>query len=68
MRPPRVPIDTTCARSRDWAIMLTALGSSSNPSTLAALSHAGVTTYRTDDDGTVTLTIDHGAMHVTTER
>jgi competence protein ComEC len=38
------------------------------PSTLAALSHAGVTTYRTDDDGTVTLTIDHGAMHVTTER
>ena len=38
------------------------------PSTLAALSHAGVTTYRTDDDGTVTLTVDHGAMHVTTER
>jgi len=37
------------------------------PSTLAALDHAGVTTYRTDQDGTVTLTVRHGRMHVTTE-
>ena len=37
------------------------------PSTLAALDHAGVTTYRTDQDGTVTLTVKHGRMHVTTE-
>jgi len=37
------------------------------PSTLAALKHAGVTTYRTDRDGTVTLTVTHGRMNVTTE-
>jgi competence protein ComEC len=37
------------------------------PSTLAALKHAGVTTYRTDRDGTVTLTVTHGQMNVTTE-
>jgi competence protein ComEC len=37
------------------------------PSTLAALEHAGVTTYRTDRDGTVTLTVTHGHMEVTTE-
>ena len=37
------------------------------PSTLAALDHAGVTTYRTDEDGTVSLTVKHGEMHVTTE-
>jgi competence protein ComEC len=37
------------------------------PSTLAALKHAGVTTYRTDRDGTVTLTVTHGQMSVTTE-
>jgi competence protein ComEC len=38
-----------------------------NPSTLAALDHAGVTTYRTDRDGTVTLSVTHGQMTVTTE-
>jgi competence protein ComEC len=38
------------------------------PSTLAALRHAGVATYRTDEDGTVTLTVEHGAMRVRTER
>ena len=38
------------------------------PSTLSALDHAGVTTYRTDQDGTVSLTVKHGRMHVTTER
>jgi competence protein ComEC len=38
------------------------------PSALAALRHAGVETYRTDEDGTVTLTVEHGAMRVTTER
>lgn len=38
------------------------------PSTLAALKHAGVTTYRTDRDGTVTLTVDHGRMKVETDR
>jgi competence protein ComEC len=38
------------------------------PSTLAALRHAGIATYRTDEDGTVTLTVEHGAMRVTTER
>ena len=37
------------------------------PSTLAALERAGVTTYRTDRHGTVTLTVDGGAMRVTTE-
>jgi competence protein ComEC len=37
------------------------------PSSLAALEHAGVTTYRTDRDGTVTLTVTHGHMEVTTE-
>ncbi len=37
------------------------------PSTLSALDHAGVTTYRTDRDGTVTLTVKHGRMRVTTE-
>jgi competence protein ComEC len=38
------------------------------PSSLAALEHAGVTTYRTDRDGTVTLTVKHGRMRATTER
>jgi competence protein ComEC len=38
------------------------------PSTLAALTRADVPTYRTDRDGTVTLTVKHGEMHVTTER
>ena len=38
------------------------------PSTLAALEHAGVATYRTDRDGTVTLTVTHGQMKVATER
>jgi competence protein ComEC len=38
------------------------------PSTLAALKHAGVPTYRTDEDGTVTLTVTHGSMRVDTER
>ncbi len=38
------------------------------PSTLAALRHANVTTYRTDRDGTVTLTVENGAMSVETER
>jgi competence protein ComEC len=37
------------------------------PSTLAALEHAGVATYRTDRNGTVTLTVKHGRMKVTTE-
>ena len=37
------------------------------PSTLTALERAGVTTYRTDRDGTVTLTVKHGRMRVTTE-
>ena len=37
------------------------------PSTLSALDHAGVRTYRTDRDGTVSLTVKHGQMHVTTE-
>jgi len=36
------------------------------PSTLAALDRAGVPTYRTDQDGTVTLTIDEGGMRVQT--
>jgi competence protein ComEC len=38
------------------------------PSTIAALSAAGVRTYRTDRDGTVTLTIDGRRMHVAAER
>jgi competence protein ComEC len=38
-----------------------------SPPTLAALKQAGVTTYRTDRDGTVTLTVTHGHMEVTTE-
>jgi competence protein ComEC len=38
------------------------------PSTLAALHGAGVPTYRTDRDGTVTLTVDRGEMKVQTER
>jgi competence protein ComEC len=37
------------------------------PSTLAALDHADVTTYRTDRNGTVTLTVTHGHVEVTTE-
>ena len=37
------------------------------PSTLTALDHAGVAIYRTDQDGTVSLTVKHGEMHVTTE-
>jgi competence protein ComEC len=37
-------------------------------STLAALERAGVTTYRTDRHGTVTLRVENGAMHVETER
>jgi competence protein ComEC len=38
------------------------------PSTLSALRHAGIATYRTDRDGTVTLTVTHGTMRVATER
>ena len=38
------------------------------PSTLAALRRARVPTYRTDRDGTVTLTVDRGEMRVETER
>jgi competence protein ComEC len=38
------------------------------PSTLAALERAGVRTYRTDADGTVTLTVDRGEMRVETAR
>jgi competence protein ComEC len=38
------------------------------PSTLTALRHARVPTYRTDRDGTVTLTVEGGAMEVDTER
>ena len=37
------------------------------PSTLAALERAEVTTYRTDRDGTVTLTVEWGRMRVHTE-
>ena len=37
------------------------------PPTLAALRRAGVRTYRTDRDGTVTLRVEGGEMHVTTE-
>jgi competence protein ComEC len=39
-----------------------------HPSTLAALHGAGVTAYRTDRDGTVTLTVAGGTMAVDTER
>jgi competence protein ComEC len=38
------------------------------PSTLTALERAEVTTYRTDRDGTVTLTVNSGRMDVETER
>jgi competence protein ComEC len=38
------------------------------PSTIAALRAAGVRTFRTDRDGTVTLTIDGQRMHVATDR
>jgi competence protein ComEC len=38
------------------------------PSTLAALERAGIPTYRTDQDGTVTLTVTHGQMKVATQR
>jgi competence protein ComEC len=38
------------------------------PSTLAELDRAGVRTYRTDRDGTVTLTVDAAEMRVGTER
>lgn len=38
------------------------------PSTLAALEEAGVVTYRTDEDGTVTLTVRDGQMSVRTDR
>jgi competence protein ComEC len=38
------------------------------PSTLTALRRAGVRTFRTDRDGTVTLTVEHGDLSVSTER
>ncbi|MGZ5339694.1 MAG: ComEC/Rec2 family competence protein [Thermoleophilaceae bacterium] len=38
------------------------------PSTIAALERAGVTTHRTDRDGTVTLTVGRKEMQVQTER
>ncbi|HEU0024085.1 MAG TPA: ComEC/Rec2 family competence protein, partial [Thermoleophilaceae bacterium] len=38
------------------------------PSTLAALDRAGVRAYRTDRDGSVTLTVEGGRMTVSTER
>jgi competence protein ComEC len=38
------------------------------PSTLAALREAGIPTWRTDRDGTVTLTADRDGLHVATER
>ncbi len=38
------------------------------PATLAALRNAGVRTFRTDRHGTVSLTIDGGALAVDTER
>ena len=38
------------------------------PSTLAALNRAKVPTYRTDRNGTVTLTIEHSGMRVASER
>jgi competence protein ComEC len=37
-------------------------------STLHALRRARVRTLRTDEDGTVTLTVDRGEVHVGTER
>ena len=37
------------------------------PSTLGALERAGVRTYRTDRDGTVTLTVDGEGMRIATE-
>jgi competence protein ComEC len=38
-----------------------------DPRTLAALERAGVKVYRTDRDGTVTLSVEGGGMRVTTE-
>jgi competence protein ComEC len=38
------------------------------PSTLAALDHARVATYRTDTDGTITLSLAGGEMRVAVER
>jgi competence protein ComEC len=38
------------------------------PSTLHALARAGARTYRTDRDGTVSLTVEKGEMRVDTER
>jgi competence protein ComEC len=38
------------------------------PPTLAALRRAGTRVYRTDRDGTITLSVEGGGMHVTTER
>ena len=38
------------------------------PSTLGALTRAGMRTFRTDRDGTVSLTVEHGEMRVHTER
>jgi competence protein ComEC len=38
------------------------------PPTLAALERAGVRVYRTDRDGTVTLSVEGGGMRVTTEQ
>jgi competence protein ComEC len=38
------------------------------PSTLRALTRAGTRTYRTDRDGTVSLTVEDGEMRVDTER
>jgi beta-lactamase superfamily II metal-dependent hydrolase len=35
---------------------------------VAALRRAGVPTYRTDRNGTVTLTVDRGEMRVQSER
>jgi competence protein ComEC len=38
------------------------------PSTLQALARAGARTFRTDRDGTVSLTVENGEMRVDTER
>jgi competence protein ComEC len=38
------------------------------PSTLAALERAGIDTYRTDRDGTISLTLDGAIMRLATER
>jgi competence protein ComEC len=38
------------------------------PSTLSALKRAGVPTFRTDRDGTITVTPEGGELHVETER